>query len=982
MLPRFLIPSVVWYGLEPLLDRVRLQPGAPDLSLGGWGGLLRGDDDIEGALATLDPVLLLLNLAGYQVPEVAIGVPASARETPAIELIAVDMRTMFYAKGTGHPYAPPGTTPPSASVALWLEPRYPAAHPAVADGPTLALAGMADALADEPIALEFASLGIGWLRLSWPAGAELPGWPSELARVVDVLSDALAGELEGQYFAAGAAAESNGGGTPLCGLLSVYDSRTWTEPVPPDPVLDDLTPLVSQFGDDLSTLLNGGADVAGIGLGEFLRAEIAPPPDGPLSTLDRWSLGAGADSRTIVESLSLCADELVDQSFAVFDDEDAAAEFAATAFRDLDTLPVTTLLMRWQELGVLDFLESIEKAVDVLFAGDVYGGYDLQRDDSDATLVYGGKQRSAAAGDVVPLPVEAGYVAQLRRDLAELGFGPLVGHTSDEAPVQAFDLWLERAVREFQLYAKMPKLAEETTDVGTFLFYGERLNQVVNPQPYGGPVCAVANAETRALIQEWRRRRLRCPVVIEARRKDAQKHFTVPYLVEGVTTDNLWRAEQVPSANPRMYARDFTGHWTLSAASVAKARDLEGGFVLGAWTGSDFGTGPWADAPTHTWAEAEILPESLTGSSFAALTEQARSSFRVIRTVAEVECLAYFDCFNAYDPGFISAGPYHWTIGLALAGSTQTDDAELPPYFAYLKGLGGDEAAAFEAAFGIFGCGVTKSWPRGTSGPTSPCFEPSHRKYTAWITLEDEDGVLVEGRRAANETAEWFRQWHWFFRFAMTARTNEGFRQGMWDYARLRLRDVLDTPWFPEIVKADGEPATIGDLFTSERAAATILRWHVNAPANLLPLDPARRPKKDKTSRLTTAFQNAGAAAWGDPSAWTDANEEAICDALFAASADANAWLRQSLEQVYGWPTWTANNTRAWALDVASVLPARSSRDWRTPRRPSAPSTPRRSRSTGAARPTDRSSRARTTTRSSRTLALRSPARRRTARSR
>ena len=117
----------------------------------------------------------------------------------------------------------------------------------------------------------------------------------------------------------------------------------------------------------------------------------------------------------------------------------------------------------------------------------------------------------------------------------------------------------------------------------------------------------------------------------------------------------------------------------------------------------------------HVWPEWEVLPETLTGRPFAALSGAERSTFRMVRTVSEVECLGYFDAFNAWDGAFFSAGPCHWTIGLDENGDGNTDDAELPAYFAYLNGLGGEAAEACHDAFGVFGCGVTKAWPRGTS---------------------------------------------------------------------------------------------------------------------------------------------------------------------------------------------------------------------------------------------------------------------------
>ena len=222
----------------------------------------------------------------------------------------------------------------------------------------------------------------------------------------------------------------------------------------------------------------------------------------------------------------------------------------------------------------------------------------------------------------------------------------------------------------------------------------------------------------------------------------------------------------------------------------------------------------------------------------------------------------------------------------------------------------------------MFGCGVTKNWPAGTSGAASPYWFDPERKYLAWITLEDEHGTPVEAERANGEAGEWFRQWHWFFRFSMSARTNETLRLRMWDYARLRLRDLLSTPWNPPLAMpgAGGALATVGDLFTSERAVAFLARWHVNAPPELLPLRPA--------SPIIRAYAAAqagvtpGAANWADPSGWNDANEAAMCAALLSVLPPPG-WLRQSLERVYGWPNWwLAANPYAFRLPVADVLTA------------------------------------------------------------
>ena len=105
--PRFLVPSLVWYGLSPRLNGVGRAAGVPELAPGGWGGMIASEEDVGHVIWTLDSALLLLNLAGYQVSEVAIGVPAVAAETAAADLVAVDLLTMGIRgarRGSGHPW--------------------------------------------------------------------------------------------------------------------------------------------------------------------------------------------------------------------------------------------------------------------------------------------------------------------------------------------------------------------------------------------------------------------------------------------------------------------------------------------------------------------------------------------------------------------------------------------------------------------------------------------------------------------------------------------------------------------------------------------------------------------------------------------------------------------------------------------------------------------------------------------------------------
>ena len=894
----FLIPSLLWYGFSPPVGPITPAAGTDPLAPGGWGGRPASDEDLATLVRTLDSTLVLLNLAGYQALELAVGVAAAARETPSDDLISLDTATMTYTRGTQRAWTPLGD--PLAQVALWVEPRF-AVGPVPNAGPTLSLAALAETYVPSAgIALEFAATGSGWLRFTWPAA--LVDWPFQLTERADRLRTDLSADLAGQAAAAGA---PGNGAAPLCGLFGLYNRSTWRVPVPDD--------AIAGFGGLLEGVIHAKLDT-------FLPGETAPPPAYPISIGGRLVADVTEEQAAAnLAELDKFAGALRVQIPELLLATPRYRSFADTSLRWFPDLSATQVLFYAQELGVLDFLSAIEEQVAAEFpAGERYGGYDLRRGDTDTGHVYDGHARPFAIGDPVPGAGERGYVAQLRHDLAELGFGPMFEYQAGEPRNRAFDLHLEWAIRELQLYARMPNLARVAAGRDP-VFYADGLEQVPNPSPYAGPVCGVVNEETRVLIGQWLDGFLRCPVVIEGH--SGPPDYTASYPDAATVPDNLWRADQIQADDPalRVYARDFTGHWPLLPESTEAGRHPEDRHVIGARSPLGAG-GPWANAPMHVWAEWEVLPETLTGRSFAALSDAGRSTFRMVRTVSEVECVGYFDSFNAWDGAFFSTGPCHWTIGLPPKRATK--DAELPAYLAYLKGLGGDASEAYEDAFGVYGCGVTKDWPGGTSGPASPCWFEDERKYIAWVTFEGEDGRPVEAPRAGGESGEWFRQWHWCVRFAMAARTNEAYRLHMWDYARLRLRDVLSTAWNTPLLLADGRQAAIGDLYTSERAVAILLRWHVNQPPDLLPLGP--------NSKLVLAYQNArtanpaGSADWARPSIWNDVNEAALCDALFALkpSVADDEFLNKSLTKVSEWPSWLDHNTAQWALPVEEVLPA------------------------------------------------------------
>jgi len=149
----------------------------------------------------------------------------------------------------------------------------------------------------------------------------------------------------------------------------------------------------------------------------------------------------------------------------------------------------------------------------------------------------------------------------------------------------------------------------------------------------------------------------------------------------------------------------------------------------------------------------------------------------------------------------------------------------------------------------------------------------------------------------------------------MAGRTIEGYRRRMWHMARVRLRDIRAVPWgagVADIPLPGGgtRPATVGDVYTSERTVASLLRWHVRYPGRLF-VAGAPAPQ------LRNAFTLAGLAAnIGDPTTWADADENRLMDGITAeVLAMNNAEFTSTMTSVRDWPTWTAAaNPRGYAL--------------------------------------------------------------------
>lgn len=477
--------------------------------------------------------------------------------------------------------------------------------------------------------------------------------------------------------------------------------------------------------------------------------------------------------------------------------------------------------------------------------------YDLRRGDDDAECKWGGATRGTSrdgtcASDAGNALAATSPVRDLQRDLRRVGIflGP--------EPDGTFDIKTEWAVREFQIYAKMATVAKEDT-ASTAPEYVDKLSAVpTGTARYAGPVSGVYNAATRAAMTHWLAQSWRCPVVLDA-----------------------WKAPRRGAPEERV-ARNAWGHEENLNQGVVKAVDFTGRFavplaqpwVIGARTVYQGKYGPWC-TEQHAWQSMEVTPETLVGAPWTSLDAASRSTFRVTRAVAEIECLGYFDASNAYDNGVISNGIFHFIIHNGrgeLAG--RLDD------------WANTSASEYERSFPALGVTV----------------RPQAAGEVAWFRLQDESGgyvpitTLSESEQQRPVPAmDYFRSWHWFYRFAMMSRSYESYRRRQWQGAIDRLTRIRETPFRDTAIVAEQPTqggrrlAVIGDAFTSELVTAYLLRWHVNVQTPIVGSN--RRGERTAGKKVVEAVQAARANApqldWTLPtSSWTQAHETALMDGL------------------------------------------------------------------------------------------------------
>ena len=430
------------------------------------------------------------------------------------------------------------------------------------------------------------------------------------------------------------------------------------------------------------------------------------------------------------------------------------------------------------------------------------------------------------------------YIKELQDNLKEFGF-MLIGNSDGD-----FGLKTEWAVREFQIYARMPFVA--ILD-GTSSLYADNLKSVVNHSPYLGPISGVVNPKTRLAIDTWKSNNWKCPVAISA-------HNILSSGGRGTefeNKDNVWKHDEIGKCKPNVYAYDLSGWYVTNTENNFNPPSGDNFNLIGMYTKAELG-GPVSltrkGVPCNennnldrnhciskidTKTLLNIDRKSIFPDSDTTKLPSISSTYKVIRSLAEVECVGYFDSINAYDRAITSIGMYHWTLGRPdkINSKDKVDvDGELCAFLGYLKESSSTE---YERYFGIFGIYPDRVW----NGNGAAFRHPRHVKYAGWLIQETETKFIPFPRKTENKTKtfDYLHHWHWFYRVTMASRSSSDLQHNNWYFSRIRLRDMLNLRWpqLPETIPDDANSILLKDVFTSEKAIALLLRGHVNLPKKI-----------------------------------------------------------------------------------------------------------------------------------------------------
>lgn len=432
------------------------------------------------------------------------------------------------------------------------------------------------------------------------------------------------------------------------------------------------------------------------------------------------------------------------------------------------------------------------------------------------------------------------------------------------------------AVREFQLACRYPNRVHERLS-GT-RHYAEQLHVVqAQRSPFGGEGADLAdpsedvNGELDILaahqLRHWRFTRRRYPIVVVTG-TGAGPH-QVPNQNGGAlrTFENLHRTNDANSDAYRVFVFDRSGYFGAPTDAV----------TLGDWGKTTNGwSGPHA---SKTHAQLTVTPGSVLGVEDARwMAPSARPDetaeqtaererrerfldvYRVIAAVAEAESRGRFDSLNAYDDATFSYPLFHHTLTLLPGRPGQMT--------AFVRWLQRPPAAQLEAAFPAAGAQQvdwTGAHPERVEQCRAELSQLMQRVYAqcfgqfglgageiggnpqcGFMTIAGlqsaltESGVEVDLRQDWNRQSssnkqrqqalyqsynQWFRTWHWCYRFVAALRQDQRLRTLLFAY---------EAHWIDHFL------ARHSDTFRTQRGRAVAVRIQIRSQKHFT-LDEARR---------------------------------------------------------------------------------------------------------------------------------------------
>ncbi|HEY6805125.1 MAG TPA: hypothetical protein VI306_16235, partial [Pyrinomonadaceae bacterium] len=410
---------------------------------------------------------------------------------------------------------------------------------------------------------------------------------------------------------------------------------------------------------------------------------------------------------------------------------------------------------------------------------------------------------------------------------------------------------------------------------------------------FTGSVTGAATPRTLELIELWKNRNYRCPVVVECwGSKQIQltdkTQWWGRWLINGKPIEkpygeNIWLWDDPKQFNAaakgrRMFVKDFTRRYDHDSLFTRLVDPSWGRWLIGR---QNYKSNPFQDGPANDLASrqvaVEITPLNLTGKPYDSLTNEAKITYRVVRAVSEAECQGYFDTINCWDKALMSLGPCHWTIAHPEkqdGGADVLQLGELEAFFAYVKS---QQPLVFNQVFVDSGLEPNNQWSDAS------ILNRGLRKFESQysqLSLVNQGGVDVEKRMPIpldRNRFDFLRSWHWLYRIEMACRTLSDLQRLMWDMARFRLRDIGAAPVGLGIKNGAGADAKIEDVFTSEQSFIWLMQWHIFKPGQVFTGGSAG-------SALTEIIRTSGVSLAKRTDQWTDDDEQRLLKS-FAARA-------------------------------------------------------------------------------------------------